>query len=269
MRISRIKSKLARNEQVLVTTVSLSDPCLFEMSSLMGFDGIWLDMEHHAHTVEAANNYIRAARVGAADMIVRPAKGEFMRMGRMLEAGAKGIMYPRCDNAAEASQVVRWAKFAPMGERGIDTAGPDNPYCSMPLADYIAAANRETFIIVQLESAAAVEHAEEIALVPGIDILMLGPGDFSILGGFPGQMDHPKLLEAKCKIAAAAEKAGIHWGTTCATPRNVEETLALGAKFICYGADILTIKRGFEQIRDDCSKLGFTFDDPAKNRVAM
>ena len=73
----------------------------------MGFDGIWLDLEHHAHSVETANQLMRAARVGGADIVARPAKGEFMRMGRLLEAGAQAIMYPRCDDPEEAAEVVR------------------------------------------------------------------------------------------------------------------------------------------------------------------
>jgi 4-hydroxy-2-oxoheptanedioate aldolase len=269
MRPSRIKAKLARNQPVLVTSIHFSDPSIFELASLMGFDGIWLDMEHHAHTLEAANSFIRAARVGASDVITRPAKGEFMRMARMLEAGAKGIMYPRCETAAEAKEVVRWAKFAPLGERGIDTANPDAPYCSMPLLEYIEAANRETFIVIQLEQASAVNDVEAIAATPGVDILMLGPADFSVLSGIPGQFEHPLIRDAKKNIAAAARGAGIHWGTTCGSVQQIEESLELGARFICHGADILAVKRGFEQIRDDCGRLGFTFDDPTENRVAF
>ncbi|MDZ4818784.1 MAG: aldolase/citrate lyase family protein [Planctomycetota bacterium] len=261
MRPSRIKAKLARQQPVLVTSISFSDPSIFELASLMGFDGIWLDLEHHAHSVEAANNYIRAARVGVSDVIARPGKGEFMRMGRMLEAGAKGIMYPRCDDAVEAAEVVRWSKFAPVGERGIDTANPDAPYCSMPLKEYVAMANRETFVVIQLEQASAVDQVELIAAVPGIDVLMLGPADFSVLGGIAGQFDHPLIGDAKKRIAAAAKDAGIYWGTTCGTSQHIEESLEMGARFICHGADILMVKRGLEQMRENCLKLGFAFDD--------
>lgn len=269
MRPSRIKAKLARQQPVLVTTVHYSDPSIFELVSLMGFDGIWLDMEHHARSLEAANSYIRAARVGASDVITRPAKGEFMRMGRMLEAGAKGIMYPRCESATEAAEVVRWSKFAPWGERGVDTANPDAPYCSMPLPQYIEEANRETFIVIQLEQPSAVDQVEAIAAIRGVDILMLGPADFSVLGGIPGQFDHPLIRDAKKRIAAAAQNAGIHWGTTCESMEQIEDALELGARFICHGADILAVKRGLELVRENCHKLGFTFDDPELNRVTL
>jgi hypothetical protein len=112
---------------VLLTTLHIPDPQLFELTSLLGFDGIWLDLEHHGFTEETAANLARATRVGSSDIMIRPAKGEFMKMCRLFEIGATGIMYPRCDNAEEAAEVVKWAKFAPQGQRGIDSAGADNP----------------------------------------------------------------------------------------------------------------------------------------------
>lgn len=269
MQPSRIKHKLANNQPALITAVSLSDPSIFELVSLMGFDGIWLDLEHHAHSVEAANNYIRAARVGVSDVIARPAKGEFMRMARLLEAGAKGIMYPRCDNAEEAAEVVRWAKFAPLGERGIDGANPDAPYCSMSTDEYIQAANRETFVVIQIEQARALDHVDAISAVPGVDVIMLGPADFTVLNGIPGQFDHVSVKEAKQKIAAATRNAGIHWGSTCGSTQLIPEMLEQGARFICHGADILMIKRGLEQYRNECKSMGFSFDGPVASRVTL
>src|SRR3954470_10564724 len=151
MRPSKIKAKPKRNEPVLLTTLHLTDPSVFELTSLLGFDGIWMDLEHHGYSVETAQTLMRAARVGTADILARPAKGEFMRLGRLLEAGAQGIMYPRCEDAAEAREVVRWSKFAPLGTRGMDGGNPDMPYCTMPLEEYIRAANEQTFLAVQLE----------------------------------------------------------------------------------------------------------------------
>jgi 4-hydroxy-2-oxoheptanedioate aldolase len=82
MRFSRIKAKLRKNEPALITCLHYTDATLYEMTSLMGFDGIWMDLEHHAYSVETAAKLMCAARVGASDIVARPAKGEFMRMGR-------------------------------------------------------------------------------------------------------------------------------------------------------------------------------------------
>jgi 4-hydroxy-2-oxoheptanedioate aldolase len=261
MRSSRIKSKLARGECVLITTLHLTDPSVYELTSLMGFDGIWMDMEHHTYSLQTAAGLMRAARVGSADIVARPAKGEFMRMQRMLEAGAHGIMYPRCDDAAEADEVVAWAKFAPVGRRGCDAANPDNPYLTMPVDAYVAEANRQTFIIIQIESPQSLERVDEIAAVDGVDILMLGPGDFSIFSGCPGRFDDPRVVEAKQRIAAAAQRAGKQWGCPVGSVAQAEELMEMGARVIFYQADIVMIKAGLEQIQREMAPLGFAFDN--------
>jgi len=261
MRHSRIKAKLRRQEPVLVTTLHFNDPSIYELASLMGFDGLWLDLEHHHHSVETANALLRAARVGSADVMVRPAKGEFMRMGRILEAGAQGIMYPRCDSAEEAAEVVRWAKFAPLGTRGIDGGNPDMPYCTMPLPEYLRAANEQTFLVIQIESPEAVEQAEAIAAVKGVDVLFLGPGDLSILSGIPGQFDHPLIQEAIARVASAARAAGKHAGTVAFSSQHARELMARGFHFITHQADLLILKQGFERMQREFAEIGFTFDN--------
>lgn len=260
MRPSKIKAKLTRGEPVLLTALAFADPSAFEMTSLMGFDGIWLDLEHHAVSVETAATLMRAARVGTADIMARPAKGEFMRLGRLLEAGANGIMYPRCDNAAEAREVVTWSKFAPLGRRGIDTGNADNPYCAMPLAPYIREANAQTFVVVQIEDPASLANVEEIAAVEGVDVLFLGPGDFSILSGIAGQFDHPSIADAIERIAAAAKRSGKAWGMPVGSPEQAKKLYDQGARFLAHGADILMVKSGLESIRRAFGPVGFTFD---------
>ncbi len=260
VRPSKIKAKLQRDEPVLLTTLHLTDPSLYELVGLMGFDGIWMDMEHHGYSLETAITLMRAARVGSTDIMARPAKGEFMRLGRMLEAGAQGIMYPRCDDAAEARQVVTWSKFAPLGQRGIDGANPDMPYCTMPLEQYIREANEQTFVVIQLEDQRALENARDIAAVEGVDVLFFGPGDFSVLSGFPGQFDHPRVQEAIHTIANAARRAGKHWGMPGLTPERTQQLVEMGARFIGYGADILMVKNGLEEIQRQFQPLGFSFD---------
>jgi 4-hydroxy-2-oxoheptanedioate aldolase len=264
MRHSRIKAKLRRGELAMLVTCHFIDPSIYEMTSLMGFDGIWLDLEHHTTSAETANELMRAARVGASDVIVRPAKGEFLRMGRLLEAGAQGVMYPRCETADEAAEVVRWAKFAPQGQRGIDGANPDNPYCFMPMAPYLTAANEHTLMMVQIESPGAVDQAEAIARVPGVDVLFVGPGDLSVLAGVPFQFNHPIVEDALRRVADAAKRAGKWWGTPCFSPEHGRKLLDMGARLIAHGADIILLKQGFERIQDQFATLGFNFD----NRLA-
>ena len=261
MRPSRIKSKLQRGEPVLVTTLHLIDPSVFELASLMGFDGIWMDLEHHSYSLQTGTELMRAARVGTADIVTRPAKGEFMRMQRMLEAGAHGIMYPRCDDAREAAEVVGWMKFPPEGRRGFDGANPDNPYLAMPLDQYVEEANRQTFLILQIETPEALDRIDEIAAVDGVDILMLGPGDFSIHSGIPGQFDHQCVRDAKQKIADVARRTGKQWGCPVGSVEQAQELMEMGARVIFYMADIAMVKAGLERIPQEMAPLSFTFDN--------
>ncbi|MBI3463549.1 MAG: aldolase [Planctomycetes bacterium] len=259
MRQSVVKAKLARGEPVLVPCLHFVEPSLYELTSLLGFDCIWMDLEHHGYSVETATGLMRAARVGGTDIMARPAKGEFMRMSRLLEMGAQGIMYPRCESAEEAAEVVKWSKFAPLGRRGIDGANPDMPYLMMPLADYIREANEQTFVVIQIEDEQAANDAQRIAEVPGVDVLFLGPGDFSILGGFPGQYDHPRVQQAIETVARAARNAGKHWGMPSPSVDQTKRLLDMGARFIAHGADIVMMKRCLEQIQEQFGPLGFRF----------
>lgn len=261
MRFSRVKSKLRRGEPALITCCHFTDASVYELVSLLGFDGIWLDLEHHATSLETAAGLMRAARVGVSDVIARPARWEYMRMGRILEAGAQGIMYPRCESADEAREVVRWAKFAPQGRRGVDGANGDNPYCSMPMPAYLKAANEHTLLIVQLESPEALDAAEDIAAVDGVDVLMVGPGDLSVIAGIPYQFDHPLIQDAYTRTAAAAQRSGKWWGTVSGHPDHTRKLLDLGARFICHGADIIQVKLGMEAIQERYAPLGFTFEN--------
>jgi 4-hydroxy-2-oxoheptanedioate aldolase len=264
MRFSRVKGKLQKGEAALIVCCHFIDPSVYELVSLLGFDGIWLDLEHHATSDETAAALMRAARVGSSDVIARPAKGEFMRMGRLLEAGAQGIMYPRCESGQEAAELVRWAKFAPQGERGVDGANGDNPYCAMPMPPYLRAANDHTLLIAQLESPRALDEADAIAATPGVDVLMLGPGDLSVIAGIPYQFDHPLIAGAYRRVAEAAARAGKWWGTVSGSPEHTQRLMDLGAKFICHGCDLIMVKQGMEHIQKSYAPLGFTFD----NRLA-
>ena len=259
MRRSRILDKLSRDEPSWGIGLHFIDPSVWELASLIGVDGIWMDLEHHGTSVETATTLMRAARVGDADIVARPAKGELMRMGRLLEMGATGIMYPRCDSPEEAAEVVRWAKFAPQGTRGFDGGNPDMPYLSGTIDGYIREANERTFVITQLETQSAVDQAEAIAAVEGVQFLMLGPGDFSILSGFPGQFDNPKVQAAIDTIAAAARNTGKSWAAPCGSLELARQYVDAGCRLAFHCGDLVTIKSALEETRKAFEAMGFRF----------
>ena len=126
MRESRVKEVWSHGHIAVGSLIKSTDPVHTEVISQLGLDLIWIDLEHSDKNVETFAQLTRAARIGTSDIMARPARWGYMRMGRMLEAGAHGILYPRCESAEEAAEVVKWAKFHPFGERGFDSGSADN-----------------------------------------------------------------------------------------------------------------------------------------------
>lgn len=260
MKKSNCLEKWRSGKPVLGITLLLTDPAIFELVSILGFDLIWVDMEHHAHSLETVGKLMCAARTGNSDVVVRPAKGEFMKAARLLEAGANGIMYPRCDSESEAVQLVNTTKFPPIGSRGLDGSGVDAGYGTVPLKQYIAGANHETFLIVQVESNEGLKNSEEIAKVQGVDMIFFGPGDFSLQNGFEGNFQDPRYWEAIETVARSADTAGKMWGSPAFSPEHAMQLLDKGAKLVTYTSDLTLLRKRFGDIRNEFGDLGFCFD---------
>lgn len=260
MRKSKTLAKWRAGQPVLGITLHFNDPSVYELTSLLGYDLIWMDLEHHAHSLETAGNLMRAARVGNSDILARPAKGEFMRAARLLEAGATGIIYPRCTSSDEAAELVQNLKFPPLGIRGLDGAGPDMPYGLPDLKTYLDMANRETFVLVQIEDPTGLENAENIARVDGVDMLFFGPGDYSVQAGFPGDFNHPGYHEAIQKVSDAAKAAGKYWGTPAFSAAHAQSLLDAGAMLVTRASDLTLVRLALLQMKEEFSALGFTFN---------
>lgn len=261
MRKSRVIQKWSRNEPAMCIALAFTDPATAELASLLGFDCLWIDLEHHPRSVETVGELIRASRIGISDVIARPAKGELMRMGRMLEAGAAGIMYPRCEHEDEAAAVVKAAKFPPLGRRGVDTGSADAPFASMAVKPYIEMANAQTFILVQIEDPESLERVEKIAAVPGVDGIFFGPGDFSVAAGIPDQWDHPLLAKAAERVANATKAAGKRWGMPSLGMEHTKRILSLGASFVTCGSDMFLLKTALEEVQAKFAPLGLSCEN--------
>lgn len=261
MRTSRVKHRWSQGKPVVATVAHFHDPQSAELIGLLGIDCLWIDLEHQPLGMNQLENMVRAARVGDMDVMARPAKGEFQRLARLLETGASVIMYPRCESAEEARQIVRAAKFPPLGERGLFTASPDNPYCLTPLTEYLRQANEQTVLLAQVESPHAVTQASAMAEVEGIDMLFFGPGDFSLLAGVPGQFDAEIVRSAMAETARRALRAGKRFGTLVANFEQAKRALEMGASLLTYGGDLHFVRQAVIEMKQDFAKLGFVFGE--------
>lgn len=247
MRKSRVLEKLRGGGVVSCVKLNLFDPKVVEIAAMAGADCIWLDMEHVPTDWATIENSVRAAKIYDADVMVRVAKGSYSDYLRPLEADAAGIMVPHLMSLEEAREVVRTTRFHPLGRRPVDGGNADGAYCTIDLSEYARQANEIRFVCVQIEDPEPLDQIESIAQVEGIDMILFGPGDFSHGIGCLGQWNHPKIREARERIADVCRKHG-KYAATVGSPDNVGELIAMGYRFISVGADVIALWEYFRKI---------------------
>ena len=255
MTTSRVLAKLRAGEVVRTVNISrVTHPWLSEVVGMVGFDAVWLDLEHRDFAEPVIAPMALACRSRGIDLMVRIRKNGYTSPMIALENGAIGIMVPHCLTPEEARQWVDWCKYPPLGRRGFDGAGVDADYSLADPLQHLETANRETFLVLQIEDPEAVERIDEIAAIPGIDVLFVGPADLSISYDIPFQRQHARMNRAFERVAAAAARSGKWWGTVISSPAMAQEYIDYGARMINCGSDhgwlVKGLRRSWEEYRD-------------------
>jgi 4-hydroxy-2-oxoheptanedioate aldolase len=246
LRRSRILNELRMGGFATCLKLNLGDPRIVELCGLSGASAVWICNEHVGNDWFNLENQIRAAKLYDMDTIVRVEKGSYSDYLKPFEADATGIMVPHVSSAADARDIVQMTRFYALGKRAMDGGNVDGKYCQIPLAEYITHSNTERMLIFQIESPEALENVDAIAAVPGFDMLLFGPGDFSHLIGKPGEINHPTVVAARKKVAAAARK----YGKFAMVPGMLASKSVLEEEgFQCFnlGADVLGLAEYFQK----------------------
>ncbi|MCI0624994.1 MAG: aldolase/citrate lyase family protein [Acidobacteria bacterium] len=253
---SRLLQKLRSGDFVRVPVIGrVTDPWLAELLGRLGFDVIWLDMEHRPLSYDVIDPISLACRSTGIDLMVRILKTGYSSPMRVLEFGANGIMVPHCRSVEEARQWVEWTRFPPLGKRGFDGAGADADYMLVNPLDYMKHANHETFLALQIEDREAVDSVEEIAAVEGVDLLFVGPADLTISYGVAMQFDHPIVQQAIDRIASSVAKTGKWWGIPTGTPEDAQMALNKGARMVTCAVDHVLLVHGFQNAQREFSQV--------------
>lgn len=250
LRTSRIKRELKESKTPTILKMNMPDPRGVELAGLAGVSAVWLCNEHCGNDWLNLENQIRAAKIHDVDTIVRVEKGSYSDYVKPFEADATAIMVPHVTTADEARNIVRMARFHPLGRRAMDGGNVDGVYCQIPVDEYIRHSNTERLLIFQIESPEALANVEEIAAVPGFDALLFGPGDYSHLIGKAGQVLDPEVVAARKRVAAAAlahGKIAMSPGVFNARKELQEE----GWSVFCIGADVLGLGIYYRQCMKD------------------
>ncbi len=254
---SKVLKKLRAGKCVLCTKMNFRDPGISEMIGILGFDCNWLCREHLGFNDETLANLILAARSTGMDSMVRIERDNYSSALKPLEMGAKGIMVPHIITAEQARQAVKALKFYPVGRRGVDGVNADSGWMSIDFQKYLEFSNKQTFIVLQIEDPEAVDNIEEIASVPGYDILFVGPGDLSVGMGIPGDIKNKRVWDVIEKVGKLAKKHGKYAGTVSISPKWAKELLDLGYTFLTAGADIIFLRKSFSELKNEYKELGF------------
>ena len=209
---------------------------IIEIMGYAGLDFVIIDTEHGPAGVETVEHLCRAAELGGMMPFVRVTNNtDPTIILRALDAGAMGVQIPMIESGEQAARVARGARYNPLGTRGLAGTRATR-YGSIPLAEYVKAANEEVAVIVQIETVKGVENATEIAKAPGVDIVFIGPVDLSLALGIPGQVGSPLHTEYMDKAINAVIAAGKPVGSLTFSTEHGQEQIARGMQYLCINA---------------------------------
>ena len=235
MRKSKTLARIRNNQTVRMCCLGHYLPFFVKQAAHFGFDCIWLDLEHRNFSDRDVQALLAYSHLHDIDIMVRPATLEKTRLYRYLEDGAAGLMIPHVNTAEKARMLADAVKFPPIGDRGLDGAGLDADFYVGDSDAFVKQANEETFLVVQIETLQAVQNVDEIAAVPGVDGLFIGPGDL----GLRMKLDPSQgtLESAYERVATACQRHGKAWGAPVGTPEIMRQRQKQGGQLLNHGGE--------------------------------
>lgn len=239
MRTNTTKAKLKAGDTVFGCFVRYPDAGLVEVLGYQPWDFIVFDGEHGTLEPRDCENMVRAAELRGVTPIVRVTTNLPPIILRFMDSGAQGLHVPWVNSAAEAENAVRSVKYHPRGIRGLAGVRAADYGQTVPFADYVEQANRETLISIHIETAEAVERLPDIVAIDGIDVIFIGPTDLSQSYGVPGQPQHPSVQAGIQKIIDVVAKTNVALGVMVGSAEAARQWRARGARYITIGFESL------------------------------
>ncbi|CCG08997.1 HpcH/HpaI aldolase family protein [Pararhodospirillum photometricum] len=239
---NRLKRRLAAGEVCLGATLTMASPVVAELFSRVGFDWLWLEMEHTTTSDAEVLAMLQATNGAETSTVVRVPWNDKTMIKRVLDTGPDAVLLPLVNSAEEAEAAVRAVKYPPLGERG---AGLGRAQCyGLRMGEYLQSANDEIMTLVMIEHVRAVENIEAILAVPGIDAVMVGALDLSGSMGILGQTADPRVEDAIQTVLKATLAAGKPCGIITTSADQANRRLKEGFTLLIVGIDILFLLGG-------------------------
>ncbi|MBA3315088.1 MAG: aldolase/citrate lyase family protein [Planctomycetota bacterium] len=252
-----LKQRLSSGETIIAAACGrIPSHVIVQMIGMSGhFQAVWLDHEHCGFSGQQLEVMALAARATGLESFVRLAPTDYAAVTRCLEAGAGGVMGAMIHNAAQAEEFVRWAKFHPEGNRGLNNGGYDGKFGGLPLAAFAKNANENVFVAIQIETRGALAEVDAIAAIPGVDLLFVGPADLSQALGVTGELFHPECLSAIDAVAAACKQHGKHWGAVSIGHEHAQMMLGKGCRLLSPANDVRLLQVALGVVGEEIAAL--------------
>lgn len=234
-----------QTEVLAGTFLNLGSATSVEIAASLGFDWILIDLEHGSGSFGDLRSQLIAASTGTASPIVRIPSVDADIVKFVMDSGAAGIMFPYVSSARDAARAVDFMKYPPHGNRGVAGIIRATDF-GKNWSAYFAEANSQSLVVVQIETPEAVAAAEEIAAVPGVDVLFVGPLDLSVNLGTPNQFTSERFRDCLRQVVAACQKHGKVAGIL-SRPELVRQHRELGLNFLALGSDTGSVVSGLQQ----------------------
>lgn len=257
--VNRILQKHRAGVPALGTVTHLKSPTAIEGIAAAGMDYVMIDMEHSPMDISEVHACVTAADASGITPIVRIREISRTAVLRILDMGAMGVVVPGIESVSQVKELIQFAKFQPLGQRGYCMTrdgkwGYGESYAG-GLEGYFAHSNRETLLLPQCETVGCLEHIEEITGMDGVDGVLIGPYDLSIAMGMAGQFDRPEFRSAIRRIQSACKKAGKIAIIFSGNEQDMQARLAEGFQNILFGLDILRLIESYRQVTNHFQTL--------------
>jgi 2-keto-3-deoxy-L-rhamnonate aldolase RhmA len=239
---SPIKRRLRESLPVFGCTITTTSLDVAARAAAAGFHFLWLELEHSPLTLETVRHIVLATRGLPAVPFARLPVTEIWTAKRVLDAGVHGVVFPFVSTPALARQAAAACRYPPQGRRG---SGASLATSSWPDPDgYYDSADRSIIAVVVIEEAGALEHVDEIAATPGVDVIFVGTGDLSFSLGLRGQQQHPRVEEAASLVLAAAKRHGKIAGRPAGSAGETQRYIDQGFLFFQAPSDLALFEAG-------------------------
>ena len=232
-----LKHRLAAGEVLHGCWVGMADPYSAEIAATCGFDWLLIDGEHAPNDIRSLSAQVAAVINSPTLPILRLLDDDPAKIKQALDIGAQSLLIPMVETADQALRILRATRYPPHGTRGVGSSlARASRFSAIP--DYLATANDQICLILQVESRAGLDALDDILAVKGIDGVFIGPSDLAADMGYLGQPDHPKVKAAVLDALRRIRKARMTAGVLSTEPDYINDCKVAGANFVGVGIDV-------------------------------